>query len=209
MGAEVSDLAPGRWTIDPAHSEITFMIRHLMTTVRGSFPDFEGEVIVGEDPLDSRAAAEIRMASIDTRNPERDAHVRSPEILDVEAHPVMTFAATNVERASIGRRARNPRFHVDGDLTIKDITRPVRLLAEFHGVGPDPWGGTRAGFTATTSISRRDFGIEFNVPLQGDRVMLGDEVAIALEIQAVRAGEDVPDTASAETSGGFHSDARA
>lgn len=201
MGPEVSDLEPGRWAIDPAHSEITFTIRHLMTTVRGSFPDFHGEVVIGEAPLDSRAAAEIRMASIDTRNPERDEHVRSSEILDVEAHPVMTFAATGVERATIGRRARTPRFHVDGDLTIKNITRPVRLLTEFHGVGADPWGGTRAGFTATTAISRRDFGIEFNVPFQGDKVMLGDEVTIALEIQAVRTGADVSEAESAARAG--------
>ncbi|XRQ14200.1 YceI family protein [Actinomadura welshii] len=206
MGPEVSDLEPGRWTIDPAHSEVTFTIRHLMSTVRGSFSDFGGEVVIGDDPLASRAAAEIRMASIDTRNEERDRHVRSSEILDVDAHPVMTFAATGVERATIGRRARSPRFHVDGDLTIKDVTRPVRLLTEFHGVGADPWGGTRAGFTATAAIHRRDFGIEFNVPFQGDKVMLGEEVTIALEIQAVRAaGETSAEHARTDAS----ADARA
>jgi polyisoprenoid-binding protein YceI len=187
MGAEVSDLEAGRWTIDPVHSEITFTIRHLMTTVRGSFPDFGGEVVIADDPLDSTARAEIRMGSIDTRSAERDEHVRSADFLDVRRHPVMMFAGTGLERATVGRRARAPRYHLVGDLTIKNVTRPVRLLTEFHGVGEDPWGGVRAGFTATTSISRRDFGIEFNVPLQGDRVMLGDEIAIALEIQAVLA----------------------
>ncbi|NVI90282.1 YceI family protein [Actinomadura sp. BRA 177] len=187
MGVEVSDLEAGRWTIDPVHSEITFTIRHLMSTVRGSFPDFGGEVVIGDDPLDSTARAEIRMGSIDTRSAERDEHVRSADFLDVRRHPVMMFAATGVERATVGRRARSPRYHLDGDLTIKDVTRPVRLLTEFHGVGPDPWGGTRAGFTATAAISRRDFGIEFNVPLQGDRVMLGDEITIGLEIQTVLA----------------------
>ncbi|RSN66917.1 MULTISPECIES: YceI family protein [Actinomadura] len=190
MGAEVSDLEAGRWTVDPVHSEITFTVRHLMTTVRGSFTDFGGEVEIGEDPLDSRAHAEIRMDSLDTRSAERDAHVRSADFLDVDNHPVMTFTGHGVERAAIGRRARNPRYHVDGELTIKDVTRPVRLLTEFHGISPDPWGGTRAGFTATTSISRSDFGIEFNVPLQGDKVMLGDTIAIALEIQAVLATAD-------------------
>ncbi|MFD0902865.1 YceI family protein [Actinomadura sediminis] len=192
MGAEVSDLEAGRWTVDPVHSEITFTVRHLMTTVRGSFTDFSGEVEIGADPLDSRARAEIRMASIDTRSEERDAHVRSADFLDVGNHPVMTFEGHRVERAAIGRRARNPRYQVDGELTIKDVTRPVRLLTEFHGISPDPWGGTRAGFTATTSISRGDFGIEFNVPLQGDKVMLGDTIAIALEIQAVLATADSP-----------------
>lgn len=192
MGVEVSDLESGRWAIDPVHSEITFTIRHLMTTVRGSFPDFGGEVVIADDPLDSSAHAEIRLASIDTRSEERDEHVRSADFLDVAKHPVMTFSGTGVERAAIGRRARTPRYHLDGDLTIKDVTRPVRLLTEFHGVGPDPWGGTRAGFTATAAISRRDFGIEFNVPLQGDKVMLGDQIAIALEIQAVHAAGDAP-----------------
>jgi polyisoprenoid-binding protein YceI len=186
MGDEAAALAPGRWSIDPVHSEITFSIRHLMTTVRGTFPDFGGEVNIGEDPLDSSARAEIRMASIDTRSAERDEHVRSADFLDVRRHPVMTFRATGLERAAIGRRARQPRYHLDGELTVKDVTRPVRLLTEFHGVGPDPWGGTRAGFTATAAISRREFGIEFNVPLQGDKVMLGDTITIALEIQAVR-----------------------
>jgi polyisoprenoid-binding protein YceI len=192
MGVEVSDLGAGRWTIDPVHSEITFTIRHLMTTVRGSFPDFGGEVVIGADPLDSTARAEIRMGSIDTRSAERDEHVRSADFLDVQRHPVMVFTGAGVEPATVGRRARTPRYHLAGDLTIKDVTRPVRLLTEFHGVGPDPWGGTRAGFTATAAISRRDFGIEFNVPLQGDRVMLGDEITIGLEIQAVLATADAP-----------------
>ncbi|MFB4309820.1 YceI family protein [Actinomadura sp. GTD37] len=192
MGAEVSDLEAGRWTIDPVHSEITFTIRHLMTTVRGSFPDFGGEVVIGADPLDSSARAEIRMGSIDTRSAERDEHVRSADFLDVQRHPIMTFTGAGVERATVGRRARSPRYHLDGELTIKNVARPVRLLTEFHGVGSDPWGGLRAGFTATAAISRRDFGIEFNVPLQGDRVMLGDEITIGLEIQAVLAPADAP-----------------
>ena len=187
MGDEAGGLAPGRWTIDPVHSEITFTIRHLMTTVRGSFPDFGGEVVIGADPMESAARAEIRMASIDTRSAERDEHVRSADFLDVGRHPVMTFRGTGVERATIGRRAKRPRYHLDGELTVKDVTRPVRLLTEFHGVGSDPWGGIRAGFTATASISRRDFGIEFNVPLQGDKALLGDKVEIQLEVQAVLA----------------------
>ncbi|MGI5163248.1 YceI family protein [Spirillospora sp. CA-253888] len=185
LARELPDLVAGRWVVDPVHSEITFTIRHLMTTVRGSFAAFGGDIEVGEDLLASSARAEIEMASLDTRSAERDAHVRSADFLDVDRHPVMSFASTGVERAAVGRRARQPRYHVDGILTVKDTGRPVRLLAEFHGVGPDPWGGTRAGFTATTAISRRDFGIEFNVPLQGDKMMLGDTIAIQLEIQAV------------------------
>ncbi|MFB4314167.1 YceI family protein [Actinomadura sp. 21ATH] len=185
MSTVAPDLIAGRWSIDPAHSEVTFTIRHLMTTVRGSFPDFQGEIRIAEDPRASSATAEIAMASIDTRSAERDAHVRSSEILDVERYPAMTFVGTGVERATIGRRARHPRYHLDGELTIRNVTRPVRLLVEFHGVENDPWGGVRAGFTATTALSRRDFGIEFNVPLQGDKVMLGETIAVQLEIQAV------------------------
>ncbi|GAA1584055.1 YceI family protein [Actinomadura kijaniata] len=180
-------LVAGRWTVDPAHSEITFTIRHLMTTVRGSFTAFSGEIEVARQVPASTVRADIRMASLDTRNAERDAHVRSADFLDVERFPVMTFTSRGVGRAAIGRRARAPRYHVDGDLAIKGVSRPVRLLAEYHGVGPDPWGGIRAGFTATAAISRGDFGVEFNLPLQGGKVVLGDTIAIQLEIQAVLA----------------------
>ncbi|MEV5708007.1 YceI family protein [Actinoallomurus sp. NPDC052274] len=180
-------LTTGTWTIDPAHSEITFSIRHLMTTVRGSFTEFGGTIEIAADPFLSTATAEIAIASIDTRNAERDAHVRSSEIMDVERHPTMTFTTTGVASARTGRRARHPRYGVDGELTIRGITNPVRLLTEFHGTSVDPWGGMRAGFTASTRILRSDFGIQFNVPLQGDRVVLGDEIDIGLEIQAVLA----------------------
>ncbi|MEV4257222.1 YceI family protein [Spirillospora sp. NPDC049652] len=179
-------LTSGRWAIDPAHSEITFTVRHLMTTVRGTFPDFAGEAHIADDPFASSARAEITLASLDTRNAERDAHVRSADFLDVERHPVMSFTSTGVEPATVGRRARTPRFHVDGELTVRGVRRPVRMLSEFHGVSEDPWGGVRAGFTATAEISRRDFGIEFNIPLQGDKVVLGDAIAIQLEIQLVK-----------------------
>ncbi|MCO5967328.1 YceI family protein [Actinoallomurus soli] len=182
-------LTTGTWTIDPAHSEITFSIRHLMTTVRGSFTEFGGTIEIADDPFRSTATAEIAIASIDTRNAERDAHVRSSEIMDVEHHPTMTFTATGVAPARTGRRARHPRYGVEGELTIRGITNPVRLLTEFHGTGVDPWGGLRAGFTASTRILRSEFGIQFNVPLQGDRLVLGDEIDIGLEIQAVLADD--------------------
>ncbi|HEY7487738.1 MAG TPA: YceI family protein [Streptosporangiaceae bacterium] len=173
-------LTTGTWTIDPAHSEVTFGIRHLMSKVRGSFTEFTGRLEVADDITKSTATAEIKLASVDTRNAQRDADLRAEGIFDVENHPVMTFAATGV-------RADGDRYLVDGDLTIKGVARPVTLEVEFNGVGEDPWGGTRAGFTATTSINRKDFGVEFNVPMQGDKVLLGDKVDIHLEIQAVRA----------------------
>ncbi|MEV0399225.1 YceI family protein [Actinoallomurus sp. NPDC050550] len=180
-------LTAGIWTIDPAHSEITFSVRHLMTTVRGSFTEFGGSIEIADDPFLSTATAEIAIESIDTRNAERDAHIRSSEIMDVANHPVMTFTANGVAPARTGRRARHPRYGVDGDLTIRGVTHPVHLITEFHGTGVDPWGGLRAGFTASTRILRSEFGIQFNVPLQGDRLVLGDEIEIGLEIQAVLA----------------------
>ncbi|MCW2900817.1 MAG: YceI family protein [Streptosporangiaceae bacterium] len=180
----VSTVAPGltagTWTIDPAHSEVTFSIRHLMSKVRGSFTEFSGQVVVGEDVATSFATAEIQMASVDTRSADRDGHLKTGDIFDVENHPVMTFA-------SKGARADGGDYLVDGELTVKGVARPVTLKVEFNGVGGDPWGGTRAGFTASTTVNRKDFGLEFNVPLQGDKVMLGDKVDIQLEVQAVQA----------------------
>lgn len=173
-------LTAGTWNIDPTHSEVTFSIRHLMTKVRGSFTEFSGAVQIGDDLAGSSATAEIKMASIDTRNADRDAHVRQADVLDVENHPTMTFTATGV-------RAEGGDHYLDGDLTIRGITRPVTLTVEFNGVAEDPWGGTRAGFSAETTINRKDWGIEFNVPLKGEGAMLGDKVGLQLEIQTVRA----------------------
>ncbi|RSN53370.1 MULTISPECIES: YceI family protein [Actinomadura] len=180
IAAVAPELTAGTWNIDPSHSEVTFTIRHLMTKVRGSFTEFSGAVQVAEELSETTATAEITMASIDTRNADRDGHVRSSDVLDVENHPTMTFATKGV-------RSEGGDHYVDGELTIRGVTRPVTLEVEYHGVGEDPWGGTRAGFSATTQINRRDWGIEFNVPLSGDKALLGDKVDIQLEIQAVRA----------------------
>ncbi|MQY05570.1 YceI family protein [Actinomadura macrotermitis] len=178
--AVAPELTPGTWNIDPTHSEVTFSVRHLMSKVRGSFTEFSGAVQVAENVAASTATAEITMASVDTRNADRDAHVRSADILDIENHPNMVFRTTGV-------RAEDGEYLVDGELTIRGVTRPVVLNVEFNGVGQDPWGGTRAGFSATTTISRKAYGVEFNVPLQGDKALLGDKVEVQLEIQAVRA----------------------
>ncbi|MCO5992079.1 YceI family protein [Actinoallomurus rhizosphaericola] len=174
-------LTAGTWNIDPTHSEVTFSIRHLMSKVRGSFTEFSGAIEIAEDVAASTATAEIQLKSIDTRNADRDNHVRSADILDIENHPAMTFQTKSV-------RVEGDTNLVDGELTIKGISHPVTLEVEFNGVGEDPWGGTRAGFTATGSINRKDYGIEFNVPLPGgQKALLGDKVDITLEIQAVRA----------------------
>ncbi len=182
MTATITDLGltTGTWNIDPAHTEVSFVIRHLMTKVRGSFTEFTGAVQIADDIAASSANVEIQIKSIDTRNADRDAHVRSAEILDIEKYPTFTFTTTGV-------RADADDYLVDGQLTIRGVTRPVTLEVEFNGVGADPWGGTRAGFTATTAISRKDYGIDFNLPLGGDKALLGDKVDIHLEVQVVRA----------------------
>jgi polyisoprenoid-binding protein YceI len=173
-------IEPGTYTIDPVHSEVGFIIRHLMTKVRGLFTDFSGSFEIAENVLDSKTSVDIKVTSIDTRNGDRDNHIRSAEILDIENHPSMTFVSTGV-------RENGGDYLLDGDLTIAGVTRPVTLDLEFNGVGTDPWGGTRLGFTASTSISRKEYGIEFNIPLGGDKALLGDNVDIQLEVQAVKA----------------------
>ncbi|NEA23071.1 YceI family protein [Actinomadura bangladeshensis] len=180
IAAIAPELTAGTWNIDPGHSEVTFVIRHLMTKVRGTFTDFTGSVQIAEELAESTATAEIKVASIDTRNPDRDAHVRTSDVLDVEKFPTMTFATKGV-------RAEDGEYLLDGELTIKDVTRPITLTVEFNGVGEDPWGGTRAGFSAAATINRKDWGVEFNIPLKGEKALLSDKVEIQLEIQAVRA----------------------
>lgn len=174
-------LVAGTWTIDPVHSEIGFSVRHVMVSkVRGKFTGFNGTIEVAEDPLQSRVEATIDASTISTGDDTRDNHLRSNDFFDVETHPSFTYASTSV-------KADGDDFVVQGDLTIHGVSRQVPLALEFNGVGPDPWGGTRAGFSATAEISRKDFGIEFNIPLEGGGVVIGDKVAIQLEVEAVLA----------------------
>jgi polyisoprenoid-binding protein YceI len=177
--APIAGLTAGSYEIDPGHSEVTFSIRHLVSKVRGSFAEFSGAVTVAEDLRLSGTSADIQMASVSTRNAQRDEDLRSGNIFGAEEYPLMTFRSTGV------RPGHGDTYLVDGDLTIRAITRPVTLKVEYHGSDQDPWGGTRAGFTATTAIERKEFGIDFNVPLQGDKVLLGDKVDIQIEIEAI------------------------
>lgn len=179
--AETTGLVAGTWNIDPTHSEVGFVVRHVMVSkVKGVFSKFDGAITVDEDPLRSRVEATIDASSIDTREPQRDAHLRSSDFFDVETHPEIRFVSTEVSPAGND-------YRVTGDLTIHGVTRQVELALEFNGVAPDPWGGLRAGFSATTEISRADFGIEFNIPLDGGGVVVGDKIRIYLEIEAVLA----------------------
>jgi polyisoprenoid-binding protein YceI len=177
--ATIPGYVAGTWTIDPVHSEVGFAVRHMMVSkVRGKFKTFSGEIITGESPLGSSVTAEIDLASIDTGADQRDAHIRSADFFEVEKYPTMTYRSTGV-------RADGDGYVLDGDLTLKGVTRPVSLALELNGFGPDPYGGTRAGFTATTEINRRDFGVNFSAPMQNGGAVVADKITIHLEIEAV------------------------
>jgi polyisoprenoid-binding protein YceI len=165
----------GTWTIDPSHSEIGFTARHLMSKVRGLFERFEGQIVTGEQPS---ATASIDLDSINTRDENRDTHLRSGDFFDVEKTGPMTFTSTRVEEGGKG-------LLVTGDLSIKGVTKPVTLDVEFLGTDTDPWGGTRAGFEGTTTISRKEWGIDFNIPMDGGRLLVGDKIDINVAVQAV------------------------
>lgn len=170
----------GVWQIDPAHSEVSFTVRHLMARVRGSFSSFGGTITVGDDPARSSVRAEIDTTSVDTRSADRDKHLHSSDYFDTDTHPTAQFESATVREQESGR------YSVEGFMTIRGETRPVTLDLVSLGVADDPWGGTRAGFRASTRISRSDFGVTGNVALPGGRALIGDSVEIELEIEAVR-----------------------
>ena len=175
-----TDLTPGVWTIDPSHTTLGFVARHLMVAkVRGRFAGVTGAITVSEDRLASSVTAEIDMASVDTGDTSRDEHLRSAEFFDVATHPTMSFVSTSVTGSGTD-------FTLTGDLTIKGVTRPVTLDLEFDGVSGDPWGGTRAGFTATGEIDRREWGLEWNVALDTGGVLVGEKIKLQLDIEAVQ-----------------------
>ena len=172
-----TDLIAGTWSIDPSHSEVGFTVRHLMTKVRGQFTAFEGTVTTGEDLAETRASATIDLNSVDTRDANRDGHLRSADFFDVENSGPMTFTSTSFDGAS-----------ATGELTIKGVTRPVELDVEFLGIDKDAYGNTRIGFEATTRINRKDFGVDFDIPLDGGKLLVGHQVDVLLSIQAVLQG---------------------
>ncbi|MEU4690745.1 YceI family protein [Actinoplanes sp. NPDC023714] len=172
-------LAAGTWIIDPSHSEVSFSLRHMgLFKVRGSFAVFTGQVVVDEQVEKSSVAVEVQMDSVDTRDPNRDGHLRSPDFFDVEKFPVMTFRSSSV-------RVDGDRPVLVGELTVKDVTRPFELAVEPLGVIGDPMGKQRSGFLATGELSRADFGITFNIPMAGNDVVIGDKVQVSIEVQAV------------------------
>lgn len=169
----------GTWTIDPVHSEVGFSVRHMMVSkVRGKFTSFSGEIVTGENPLDSSVTAEVDLTSIDTGNADRDNHVRSADFFDVESHHTMTYRSTGI-------RLDGGDYVLDGELTLRGVTKALPLTLDLGGFGPDAFGGIRSGFSASGTLSRSDFGVDFNAAMETGGVVVGDKVTITLEIEAV------------------------
>lgn len=176
---EIPGYIAGTWTIDPTHSQVEFVVRHLMVSkVRGRFTQVEGTITTAPDPLASSAQASIDLASITTNNEQRDGHLRSEDFFSVDTHPKMTYRST-------GLRRKGSEYVADGELTIRGITRPVELLVEVNGFGPDPYGGTRLGLSASGDIVRSEFGVNWNAALEGGGTVVSDKVHLELEIEAV------------------------
>jgi len=168
----------GTWIIDPSHSEVGFIARHLLVSkVRGSFEKFAGTLTIAENFADSKVEATIEAASVTTRDENRDNHIRTNDFFGVEEHPTWTFASTGI-------KSNGEDYALEGDLTLKGVTKPVTLDLEILGVNKDPWGNTKAGFSASTKVNRKDFGIEWNAPLEAGGFLVGDDVTLELEIQA-------------------------
>ena len=182
MAVSSEPSAATAWQIDPAHTLVEFSVKHMMfTTVKGRFGGVSGTIVEDvTDPSRSSVDVEIDAATIDTREEKRDAHLKSPDFLHAEAHPLITFKSTRVEKAG------DDRLRVTGDLTIAGSTRSVVLDTTVNGRGVTPFGTTAAGFSAETSINRKDFGLNWNVALEAGGVLVGDQIKISLEIEAVK-----------------------
>ena len=170
------------WSIDPAHTHVEFAVRHMMiATVKGRFGEVEGSIVLDEqNPSNSSVEARIAAASIETKESNRDAHLRSADFLDAENHPYLTIKSTRVETDGSGG------FSAHGDLTIRGVTRPTTLTGEYLGTNKSPYGFQVAGFSAGTKINRKDFGLNWNAALETGGVLVGDEVRISLEVEAVQ-----------------------
>ncbi len=181
MSVEIPGYVAGTWAIDPVHSEVSFVVRHMMVSkVRGRFDKFEGSIVTADDPLASSVTASVDLASINTGQEQRDAHIRSADFFEVEKYPTMTFTSTAIKGGEEG-------FILEGDLTLKGVTKAVAFNLEVSGFGPDAYGGTRCGFSATTQINRMDYGVSFNGPIPGvpGGVAVSEKVTINLEIEGV------------------------
>jgi polyisoprenoid-binding protein YceI len=178
-GVEVP--AVGTYVLDPSHSSVSFSVRHLMVSkTKGRFADFSGTVTIAEDPLESSVEVEIAAASVDTRDATRDGHLTSPDFFDAEAFPTISYRSTKVTPAGKGT------WTVDGDLTVRGTTVSVPLEVSFEGGAKDPWGGSRLGFTARTELDREAFGLTWNQALETGGVLVGKQVKIDIEAEAIQ-----------------------
>jgi polyisoprenoid-binding protein YceI len=169
----------GTWSIDPVHSNVEFVARHMLVSkVRGRFRSFSGTIVTAGNPLESSVTAEVDLSSIDTGQEQRDNHIRSADFFEVETYPTMTYQST-------GLSPDGNDFILHGKLTLKGVTKEVPLKLELNGFGPDAYGGTRAGFTATGEINRKDFGVNFNAVMETGGAVVSDRIQIHLEIEAV------------------------
>ena len=173
-----SGLIAGTWSLDPAHTTVGFTARHLMSKVHGTFNEFEGRITTTTNPLESTIAVTIRAASISTNNEQRDAHLRSADFFDPEVGGDLTFTST-------GLRADGDGYVITGDLTINGVSRSVDLHAEFLGSDVNPYGKAVLGAEATTTINRHDFNVNWNMPMDGGRLLVGPKIEISLSIEAV------------------------
>ena len=173
-------LATGTWSADPSHTTIGFVVRHLgLSKVRGRFDGVSAQLVVGDDLATSSVSAEVEMGTVTTGNSDRDAHLTSSDFFNAETNPIMTFRSTAITGAG-------EEYRMVGDLTINGITQQVELEVEFFGTSVFPMDqSTRAGFSATGTISRKDFGIDFNAPVGADKVMISDKVALDLDVQLI------------------------
>lgn len=184
MSANAPQSSTSTWKIDPVHTNAEFKVRHMMiTNVKGQFTGINGEITLDSSDLTkSRVEATIEAASINTREPDRDTHLRSADFLDVEKFPTLSFVSTGISRAGVGQ------LEVEGDLTIHGVTKRIAFTVE----GPtqaekDPWGNVRIGLSAQTKINRKDFGLTWNTTLETGGILVGEEITITLEVQAVKA----------------------
>jgi len=172
------DIPTGTWQIDPSHSAVTFSVRHLMVSkVRGRFGSVSGTITIGENEATSSVDADIDVATISTDDEKRDQHLRSADFFDVERFPTMTIRSTEVGGDGDG-------WSIAGDVTIRDVTQRVVFELELGGVSQDPWGNTKAGFSASTTINRKDFGLGWNAPLETGGVVVGDKIQVEVDIEA-------------------------
>lgn len=176
-------MAKSNWAVDVSHSAIDFSVKHMMIAkVKGSFHSFEAQI--SADPVDlttADIAFQIDLSSVDTRNGDRDAHLKSADFFDVENHPKLLFKATKIVSKGDGE------YEVTGDVTLHGVTRPETFAVTYEGAGKDPWGNEKAGFSATGSLKRSDYGLTYNAVLETGGVLIGDEVKVSIEIEAAKA----------------------